>query len=259
MFVPTKQLQMEQPVFVQSQTTNHMKKIITKKLSFILAGIAFLTSACSTNVSITKRYHNRGFHIAWGSNQQSNNETSNPKSAKVSPRKPHNSSIAESTINTTVVQPTTAEGPSPTIILSNHLYEHNKTNPSYTNAVVKLHKNKHDVGHLFKSGHSNSSYKIVPQKEKYRTIIKSSDSPIWGILSVICGILALYIVMISSSPGIDVPLIIIVGLLLAIASVYFGVKGQYNKLKLFAFLGMIIGGFAFLVGFLTALVGNGAG
>ena len=259
MFVPTKQLQMEQPVFVQSQTTNHMKKIITKKLSFILAGIAFLTSACSTNVSITKRYHNRGFHIAWGSNQQSNNETSNPKSAKVSPRKPHTSSIAESTINTTVVQPTTAEGPSPTIILSNHLYEHNKTNPSYVNTVVKNHKPKHNIHHSSQSVKSNTANNTDPKNQKNRTTNNNSGSPIWGILSVICGILALYIVMISSSPGIDVPLIIIVGLLLAIASVYFGVKGQYNKLKLFAFLGMIIGGFAFLVGFLTALVGNGAG
>ncbi|MEY5036067.1 MAG: hypothetical protein RLZZ110_1084 [Bacteroidota bacterium] len=250
---------MEQPVFVQSQTTNHMKKIITKKLSFILAGIAFLTSACSTNVSITKRYHNRGFHIAWGSNQQSNNETSNPKSAKVSPRKSHTSSIAESTINTTVIQSTTFAKPSTTVILLNPQNEHQKANPSCATSIVKQHKNNYNVNYSSLSGHSSSSYKIVPQKEKYRTIIKSSDSPIWGILSVICGILALYIVMISSSPGIDVPLIIIVGLLLAIASVYFGVKGQYNKLKLFAFLGMIIGGFALLVGFLTALVGNGAG
>jgi hypothetical protein len=250
---------MEQPVFVQSQTTNHMKKIITKKLSFILAGIAFLTSACSTNVFITKRYHNRGFHIAWGSNKQSNNETTNPKSAKVSPRKPHTSSIAESTINTTWVQPTTVEGPSPTIILSNHLYEHNKTNPSYANTVVKNHTPKHNIHHSSQSVKSNTANNTDPKNQKNRTTNNNSGSPIWSILSVVCGILALYIVTICSAPGIDVPLFIIVGILLAIASVYFGLKGIQNKLKVFAILGFFIGALSFLAGLLTALVGTGAG
>ena len=249
MFVPTKQLQMEQPVFVQSQTTNHMKKIITKKLSFILAGIAFLTSACSTNVSITKRYHNRGFHIAWGSNQQSNNETSNPKSAKVSPRKPHTSSIAESTINTTVVQPTTVEGPSPTNILSNHLFEHNKTNPSYANTVVKNHKPKHNIHYSSQSVKSNTANNTDPKNQKYRTIIKSSDSPIWGILSFVCSILALYILLFGSSLGFELPLTIIVGILLALAAMYLGLKGENNKLELLAFIGTLIGCIAMAVGF----------
>lgn len=240
---------MEQPVFVQSQTTNHMKKIITKKLSFILAGIAFLTSACSTNVSITKRYHNRGFHIAWGSNQQSNNETSNPKSAKVSPRKPHTSSIAESTINTTVVQPTTVEGPSPTNILSNHLFEHNKTNPSYANTVVKNHKPKHNIHYSSQSVKSNTANNTDPKNQKYRTIIKSSDSPIWGILSFVCSILALYILLFGSSLGFELPLTIIVGILLALAAMYLGLKGENNKLELLAFIGTLIGCIAMAVGF----------
>jgi type IV secretory pathway VirB2 component (pilin) len=232
---------------VQSQTSNHMKKIITKKLSFILAAVVFLTSACST-----KRYHNRGFHIAWGSNKQSNNETSNPKIAKVSPRKPHTSSIAESTINTTVVQPTTVEGPSPTNILSNHLFEHNKTNPSYANTVVKNHKPKHNIHHSSQSVKSNTANNTNPKNQKYRTIIKSSDSPIWGILSFVCSILALYILLFGSSLGFELPLTIIVGILLALAAMYLGLKGQNNKLELLAFLGTFIGCMAMVVGFVKA-------
>jgi hypothetical protein len=259
MFVPTKQLQMEQPVFVQSQTTNHMKKIITKKLSFILAGIAFLTSACSTNVSITKRYHNRGFHIAWGSNKQSKNETLNPKTAKVAPRKSHTSSIAESAINTTAVQPIADAGQTPTIILINPQNEQYKSNPSCAASIVKHHTNKHKANNLSQSVYLNSSNKTVAKNKKNRTLYENSDSPIWGILSVVCGILALYIVIICSSPGINVPPLIILGILLAIASVYFGAKGLNNKLKVIAFLGMLIGILTFLMGLLTALFGTGAG
>ncbi|MEY4465259.1 MAG: hypothetical protein RLZZ465_889 [Bacteroidota bacterium] len=237
---------------MQSQTSNHMKKLITKKLSFILAAVVFLTSACSTNVSITKRYHNRGFQIAWGSNKQSNNETSNPKIAKISPRKSHTSNIAESTINKTVIQSTTVAIPSTTVISHNPQNEHHKTNPCYATAIVKQHKNNHNVNYSSISGHSNSSYKIVPKKVKYRTIIKSSDSPIWGILSFVCGILALYILLFGSSLGFELPLTIIVGILLALAAMYLGLKGQNNKLELLAFLGTFIGCMAMVVGFVKA-------
>jgi hypothetical protein len=259
MFVPTKQLHMEQTVFVQSQTSNNMKKIFTKKLGFILAGVAFLTSACSTNVTITKRYHNRGFHIAWGSNKQSKNKTLNPKTAKVSPRKSHTSSIAESTINTTAIKPTIDAGPTPNIILFNPQNEQYKSNPSCAASIVKHHTNKHKANNLSQSVHLNSSNKTVPKNKKNRTLYENSDSPIWGILSVVCGILALYIVIICSSPGINVPPLIILGILLAIASVYFGKKGENYKLKAIAYLGGLIGGLAFLMGLLTALLGTGAG
>ena len=236
-----------------------MKKIYTKKLGFILAGVVFLTSACSTNVSITKRYHNRGFHIAWGSNKQSKNETLNPKTAKVAPRKSHTSSIAESAINTTAVQPIADAGQTPTIILINPQNELNNTNPSYVASIVKHHTNKHKANNLSQSVYLNSSNKTVAKNKKNRTLYENSDSPIWGILSVVCGILALYIVIICSSPGINVPPLIILGILLAIASVYFGIKGEKYKLKAIACLGALIGGLAFLMGLLTALLGTGAG
>jgi hypothetical protein len=236
-----------------------MKKILIKQLGFILIGVAFLATACSTNVSITKRYHNRGFHIALGSNKHSGNGTMNPKTAKVSLSKAQTSRITECKINTTTCQPTIAAGSSPSVILFNPQNELHKTNPSNTNWVVKNPTQKLNVYHSSQSLKFNTANNTDPKNQKNRMQNKNNGSPIWNILSFVCGLSALYIVIICSAPGIDVPLFIIVGILLAIASVFFGAKGQYSKLKVFAFLGILIGGLAFLMGLLTALLGTGAG
>ena len=236
-----------------------MKKILIKQLGFILIGVAFLATACSTNVSITKRYHNRGFNIAWGINKHSGNESLIPKSAKVSHSTAQTSSITECKINTSAFQPIIAAGSSPTAILFNPLNELHKTNPSNTNSVVKNHTHNLNVYHSTQSVKSNTTNNTDPKNQKNRMQNKNNGSPIWNILSFVCGLSALYIVIICSAPGIDVPLFIIVGILLAIASVFFGAKGLNSKLKVFAFLGTLIGSLAFLMGLLTALLGTGAG
>lgn len=43
-----------------------MKKTITSKLGLLVAMVAILVSSCSTNATFSKRYHSRGFNIAWG-------------------------------------------------------------------------------------------------------------------------------------------------------------------------------------------------
>jgi hypothetical protein len=68
----------------------------------------------------------------------------------------------------------------------------------------------------------------------------------------VCGILALYILLFGSSLGFELPLTIIVGILLALAAMYLGLKGQNNKLELLAFLGTFIGCMAMVVGFVKA-------
>jgi TM2 domain-containing membrane protein YozV len=43
-----------------------MKKLVTSKLGLFLVMLLILFSSCSTNATFTKRYHSRGFNIAWG-------------------------------------------------------------------------------------------------------------------------------------------------------------------------------------------------
>ena len=50
-----------------------MKKTTTSKLGLLIAMVAILVSSCSTNATFSKRYHSRGFNIAWGDGSDANN------------------------------------------------------------------------------------------------------------------------------------------------------------------------------------------
>lgn len=50
-----------------------MKKITTLILGLLVAMVAILVSSFSTNATFTKRYHSRGFNIAWGGGSAANN------------------------------------------------------------------------------------------------------------------------------------------------------------------------------------------
>ena len=50
-----------------------MKKTTTSKLGLLIAMVAILVSSCSTNARFSKRYHSRGFNIAWGGGSDANN------------------------------------------------------------------------------------------------------------------------------------------------------------------------------------------
>lgn len=50
-----------------------MKKSVTSKLGLFLVMLLVLFSSCSTNATFTKRYHSRGFNIAWGGGSDANN------------------------------------------------------------------------------------------------------------------------------------------------------------------------------------------
>ena len=61
-----------------------MKKITTSKSALLLAMVAILVSSCSTNATFSKRYHSRGFNIAWGGGSDANNKVvkQTPKKVK---------------------------------------------------------------------------------------------------------------------------------------------------------------------------------
>ena len=78
-----------------------MKKTTTSKLGLLIAMVAMLVSSCSTNATFSKRYHSRGFNIAWGGGSDANN---NP--VKQTPKKVKAKSdvvaVAQNTDNVTV-------------------------------------------------------------------------------------------------------------------------------------------------------------
>lgn len=61
-----------------------MKKITNSKLGLLLAMVAILVSSCSTNATFSKRYHSRGFNIAWGGGSDAGNSVvkQTPKKSK---------------------------------------------------------------------------------------------------------------------------------------------------------------------------------
>ena len=99
-----------------------MKKTTTSKLGLLIAMVAILVSSCSTNATFSKRYHSRGFNIAWGGGSDANNNPvkQTPKKVKAksdvvavaqntdnvivqSVKSTENTAMEASTVNTTVV------------------------------------------------------------------------------------------------------------------------------------------------------------
>ena len=72
-----------------------MKKTTTSKLGLLIAMVAILVSSCSTNATFSKRYHSRGFNIAWGGGSDANNAKPIIRKARVEAEK---SAIVESPV-----------------------------------------------------------------------------------------------------------------------------------------------------------------
>ena len=123
-----------------------MKKTTTSKLGLLIAMVAILVSSCSTNATFSKRYHSRGFNIAWGGGSDANNNPvkQTPKKVKAksdvvavaqntdnvtvqSVKSTENTAMEASTVNTTVV--------SNNILAKNELAIVKNANQTSTHAV----------------------------------------------------------------------------------------------------------------------------
>jgi len=78
-----------------------MKKTTTSKLGLLIAMVAILVSSCSTNATFSKRYHSRGFNIAWGGGSDANNNPVKQMPKKVK-AKSDVVAVAQNTDNVTV-------------------------------------------------------------------------------------------------------------------------------------------------------------
>jgi len=72
-----------------------MKKSVTSRLGLFLAMLLLLFSSCSTNTAFTKRYHSRGFNIAWRGGSDATPAKSVIRKARVEAEK---SAIVESPV-----------------------------------------------------------------------------------------------------------------------------------------------------------------
>jgi TM2 domain-containing membrane protein YozV len=68
-----------------------MKNNYTQKLGLALTLVALFLASCGSNATFSKRYHNRGFNIAWGGG------------ADASPSKPAPKKVKSTAVNETVV------------------------------------------------------------------------------------------------------------------------------------------------------------
>ena len=137
-----------------------MKKITTSKAGLLFAMVAILVSSCSTNATFSKRYHSRGFNIAWGGGSDASN-----KVVKQTPKKVMAKSdvtvVAQNTKSITVQSATSTEiatvaaASVNTPVVSNTVIAHNEV------AIVKNHAQS--SSHAVKSSIVNSKKaKIKP-------------------------------------------------------------------------------------------------
>lgn len=72
-----------------------MKNIYTQKFGIALTAVALFLASCGSNATFSKRYHNRGFNIAWGGGADATPAKPVAKKARVEAEK---SVIAESPV-----------------------------------------------------------------------------------------------------------------------------------------------------------------
>ena len=63
-----------------------MKNLMTHKLGLAFTGMVLFLASCGSNATITKRYHNRGFNIAWGGGSSTDGKNDRPATKRVKPK-----------------------------------------------------------------------------------------------------------------------------------------------------------------------------
>jgi len=171
-----------------------MTKNISRSLSISFIALALLISSCSTNATITKRYHSRGFNIAWGgggSNANNNVVKQTPKKVK---SKSDMIKVAQNTESLAVQTVNSSE---------NAIVNPANQNPElYSNALMT--QNGTSVNNYFKSTSdrvksSNSLTKTVKANVVSKPIIKAKQKKYdprngrsWGAAMLICLLLGMF-------------------------------------------------------------------
>ena len=171
-----------------------MKKLITSRLELLLAMLVILVSSCSTNATITKRYHSRGFNIAWGGGGSDANNNVVKQTPKKVKSKSDMIKVAQYTESLAVQTVNSSE---------NAIVNPANQNPElYSNALMT--QNGTSVNNYFKSTSdrvksSNSLTKTVKANVVSKPIIKANQKKYdprngrsWGAAMLICLLLGMF-------------------------------------------------------------------
>ena len=206
-----------------------MKKTTTSKMRLLLAILAILVSSCSTNATFSKRYHSRGFNMAWGGGSPSNSVKTNLRVDKHLPKQSELSIGAESD-NAVVINVPVSLKKSPIDV--NH------------NQIVIAEQEKLNCKVIRKQTAGLSKKEIINERTRLSrrtnpTIVKKDNSklnsdpegPIFGILSLVFGILG----------WVTLPL------LFGLAAIVLGIIGLHRELNGLAIAGLVLGALLLII------------
>jgi len=210
-----------------------MKKTTTSKFGLLMAMVAILISSCSTNATFSKRYHSRGFNIAWGGGSAANNnpvkQTPKKVKAKSDVVAQNTENVIVQSVNSTEIAVLEASTVS-TAVISNNILVNNEV------ATVKYPTQSST--HAVKSSTVISKKEILSEIKKSNQRTKSNflqqgsanlnsdpEGPIFGILSFIFGLLG----------WVTFPL------LFGLAAIVLGIIGLKRELNGLAIAGLILG------------------
>jgi TM2 domain-containing membrane protein YozV len=172
-----------------------MKKLVTSRLELLLAMLVILVSSCSTNATFTKRYHSRGFNIAWGGGGSNANNNVVKQTSKKVKAKSDMVKVAQNTESLALQSVNSAE---------NAIVNPANQNPElYSNSVMNQN-GKASVKNYFKSTSevvksSNSLTKTVKANVVSKPIVKANQKKYdprngrsWGAAILICLVLGMF-------------------------------------------------------------------
>ena len=225
-----------------------MKKTTTSKLGLLMAVVAILISSCSTNATFSKRYHSRGFNIAWGGGSAANNNPvkQTPKKVKA---KSDGVAIAQNTENLTVQSVNSTENAaveasivntalvSSTILSKNEVATLKDANQTSSHAVKSstVVSKKEILSEIKKS---NQRTKLNFLKKGNANLNSDPEGPIFGILSFVFGLLG----------WITFPL------LFGLAAIVLGIIGLNKELNGLAIAGLVLGALLLIIMVLVVAV-----
>ncbi len=171
-----------------------MTKNISRSLSISFIALALLISSCSTNATFSKRYHSRGFNIAWGGGGSDANNNVVKQTPKKVKSKSDMIKVAQYTESLAVQTVNSSE---------NAIVNPANQNPElYSNALMT--QNGTSVNNYFKSTSdrvksSNSLTKTVKANVVSKPIIKANQKKYdprngrsWGAAMLICLLLGMF-------------------------------------------------------------------
>ena len=225
-----------------------MRKTTTSKLGLLMAMVAILISSCSTNATFSKRYHSRGFNIAWGGGSAANNNpvTQTPKKVMA---KSDGVAVAQNTENLTVQSVNSTENAaveasivntalvSSTILAKNEVATVKRSTQTSTHAVKSstVISKKEILSEIKKS---NQRTKLNFLKKGNANLNSDPEGPIFGILSFVFGLLG----------WITFPL------LFGLAAIVLGIIGLNKELNGLAIAGLVLGALLLIIMVLVVAV-----